>query len=101
MADKRRSVFGEPEAETFRLLLAAIAAPSSATGVRAALLTPAFGLDAGTLARLADGEFAATVIPPPPAVETSAPPVHAPAVRKRKGRDDNRQMSFPGFDSPN
>ena len=56
MADKRRSVFGEPEAESFRLLLAAIAAPSSATGVRAALLTPVFGLDAGTLARLADGE---------------------------------------------
>ena len=52
-------------------------------------------------ARLADGEFAATVTATPSAVETKAPPIHAPVMRKRKNHGDNRQMSIPGFDSPN
>ena len=54
--DKKQSVFREPEAEAFRLLLAAIASPSSAGVVRAALLTPFFGLQAAEVDALAAPE---------------------------------------------
>ena len=54
--DKKNSVYGEPEALAFRLLLAAFADPTDAATVRAALLTPFFGLQAAGVAQLAAPE---------------------------------------------
>lgn len=63
--DSRRSVFGEPEADAFRVLLAAFADPARAAVVRAALLTPFFGLSAGAVSVLArpDGALAREDVP--------------------------------------
>ena len=58
--DKNLSVFKSAEAEAFRLLLEAFAVPSYAQSVRAAMLTPFFGLPAAAVAALAkpDGALA-------------------------------------------
>lgn len=57
--DNKTSVFRTAEAEAFRLLLAAFAEPGYAPAVRAAMLTPFFGLDAAAaVAALAEPDGA-------------------------------------------
>ncbi len=56
--DKARSVFKEAEKDAFRSLLSAIAAPSRAEVVRAALLTPFFGLQPADVIGLARADDA-------------------------------------------
>jgi exodeoxyribonuclease V beta subunit len=63
--DKKHSVFQTAEAEAFRLLLAAFANPAHAATIRAALLTPFFGLSAADCTILARPDGALPLAPDP------------------------------------
>ncbi len=77
--DKKHSVFRTAEAEAFRLLLAAFANPSHAATVRAALLTPFFGLTAADVSLLARPDGALPPENPPASRPQGAPPTcHVP-----------------------
>ena len=93
--DKKHSVFQTAEAEAFRLLLAAFANPVHAATVRAALLTPFFGLSAAACTILARPDGALPLAPDPSLSRPQDAPTVSPSSLVSRPSPAERCPSYP------